>query len=64
MLISVLVMMHNAEGRLGDNAQVEPETPVLDIPDVSADALFHLPVSDSCLSPDFFRRGHEGLQNQ
>lgn len=26
-----------------DNLYVEPETPVLDVPDVAADALFHLP---------------------
>lgn len=42
-LVCILIREDDALGREEDNLDVEPERPVLDIPDVSADALFHLP---------------------
>ena len=42
-LISILIWEDDALGCQEDNLDVEPERPVLDIPDVSADTLLHLP---------------------
>ena len=42
-LISILIWEDDALGCQEDNLDVEPEGPVLDIPDVSADTLLHLP---------------------
>ena len=43
LLICVLVVDDDALGCQVHDADVQPETPVLDVPDVSLDALFHLP---------------------
>jgi len=43
LLICVLVWDDNALGGKVYDTDVQPETPVLDVPDVSLDALFHLP---------------------
>lgn len=42
-LIRILIWEDDALGCQEDNLDVEPERPVLDIPDVSADTLLHLP---------------------
>ena len=42
-LISILIWEDDALGCQEDNLDVEPERPVLDIPDISADTLLHLP---------------------
>ena len=43
LLICVLVWDDNALGGEVYDTDVQPETPVLDVPDVSLDSLFHLP---------------------
>ena len=43
LLICFLVGSDNGKSCLEDNLEVEPESPVLEIPDVAPDALFHLP---------------------
>lgn len=42
-LISVFVRADNTLGSQEDNADVKPERPVLDIPDITLDTLLHLP---------------------
>lgn len=42
-LISVFIRADNTLGSQEDNTDVKPERPVLDIPDITLDALLHLP---------------------
>ena len=42
-LISVFIRADNTLGCQEDNTDVKPERPVLDIPDITLDALLHLP---------------------
>lgn len=49
--VGILLPMKDVGDGLVDDVQVEPETPVLDVPDVAPDAPFHL-AEFSGLSPE------------